>query len=153
MWNLRIVNFDNFWGLTSVLKFHIFSIFNFEELVRIRVICKGLVRFFSDVKNWYSIFAHVKNRYQFLTPVKNWYSIFTNVKNQYEILTHVKNWYQMLTYVKNWCQITTDVKNYLIFTDVNGRTCNILSRGKDSLFHMTSVGPNVFPLAIAYTKS
>ena len=26
-------------------KFHIFLIFNCEELVRIRVICKGLVRF------------------------------------------------------------------------------------------------------------
>ena len=51
MWNLRMVNFDNFGGLTSVLKFHIFLIFNCEELVRIRAICEGLVRFFSDVKN------------------------------------------------------------------------------------------------------
>ena len=33
---------------------------------------------FSDVKNWYSIFTNVKNRYQFFTPVKNWYSNFTN---------------------------------------------------------------------------
>ena len=46
MWNLRMVNFDNFWGLTSVLKFHIFLIFNCKELVRIGVICEGLVRFF-----------------------------------------------------------------------------------------------------------
>ena len=45
MWNLRMVNFDNFGGLTSVLKFHIFLIFNCAELVRIRAICKGLVRF------------------------------------------------------------------------------------------------------------
>ena len=63
-----MVNFDNFWGLTSVLKFHIFLIFNCEELVRIGVICEGLVRlFFSDVKNWYSIFTNVKNRYHFFT--------------------------------------------------------------------------------------
>ena len=43
-----MVNLDNFWGLTSVLKFHIFLIFNCEELVHvhIRVICEGLVRFF-----------------------------------------------------------------------------------------------------------
>ena len=66
-----MVNFDNFWGLTSVLKFHIFLIFNCEEWVRIRVICEGLVRFFSDVKNWYSIFTAGKNRYKFFTPVKN----------------------------------------------------------------------------------
>ena len=46
-----MVIFDTFWGLTSVLKFHIFLIFNCEELVRIRVIREGLVRFFSDVKN------------------------------------------------------------------------------------------------------
>ena len=48
-----------------MLKFHIFFIFNCEELVRIRAICEGLVRFFSDVKNWYSNFTNVKNRYQF----------------------------------------------------------------------------------------
>ena len=49
MWNLRMVNFDNFWGLTSMLKFHIFLIFNCEELVRIRAICEWLVRFFSQM--------------------------------------------------------------------------------------------------------
>ena len=38
-----MVNFDNSGGLTSVLKFHIFLIFNCEELVRIRAICEGLV--------------------------------------------------------------------------------------------------------------
>ena len=104
-----MVNFNYFRGLISVLKFHIFLIFNCEELVRIgaielvriRGICGGLVRFFSDVKNWYSIFTNVKNRYQFFIPVKKWYSIFTNVKNQYQMLTDVKNWYQMLTDVKN----------------------------------------------------
>ena len=68
-----MVNFDNFGGLTSVLKFHIFLIVNCEELVRIRAICQGLVRFFSDVKDWYSIFTNVKNQYQMLTDVKNWY--------------------------------------------------------------------------------
>ena len=93
-------NFDNFGGLKSVLKFHIFICLTCEESVRIRLICEELVRFFSDVKNWYSIFTNVKNSYQFLTHVKNWYSIFTNVKNRYQILTHVKNWYQMLTNVK-----------------------------------------------------
>ena len=111
-----MVNFDNFGGLTYVLKFHIFLIFNCEELVRIRAIFEGLVRFFSDVKNWYSIFTNVKNRYQFFTPVKNWYSNFTNVKNQYQMLTDVKNW-------------------YLIFTDVNDRISNILSHVKDSFYH------------------
>ena len=57
-----MVKFDNFGGLTTVLKFHIFLIFNCEELVRIRVVCEGLVRFFSDVKNCYAIFTNVKNR-------------------------------------------------------------------------------------------
>ena len=66
-----MVNFDNFGGLTSVLKFHIFLIFNCEELVRIRAICEGLVRFFSDVKNWCSFFTNVKNQYKMLTDVKN----------------------------------------------------------------------------------
>ena len=60
---MRMVNFDNLGGLTSVLKLHIFLIFNYEELVRIPVICEGLVRFFSDLKNWYSIFTNVKNWY------------------------------------------------------------------------------------------
>ena len=32
MCHLRMVNFDTFGGLTSVLKFHIFLIFNYEEL-------------------------------------------------------------------------------------------------------------------------
>ena len=48
-----MVDFANFGGLTSVLDFHIFLVFNCEELVRIRAICEGLVRFFSDVKNWH----------------------------------------------------------------------------------------------------
>ena len=53
-----MVNFDNFGGLKSVLKFHIFICLTCEESVRIRLICeKKLVRFFSDVKNWYSIFT------------------------------------------------------------------------------------------------
>ena len=58
-----MVNFDNFGGLISVLKFHIFLTFNCEELVRILAICEGRVRFFSDVKNWYSFFTNVKNWY------------------------------------------------------------------------------------------
>ena len=62
-----MVNFDNFGGLTSVLKFHTFPILNCEELVRIRVMCEELVRFFSDVMNWYSIFTNVKNWYQLFT--------------------------------------------------------------------------------------
>ena len=57
---MRMVNFDNFGGLTYVLKFHTLLIFNCEELVRIRAICEGLVRFFSDVKNWYQVFTDVK---------------------------------------------------------------------------------------------
>ena len=42
-----MVNFDNFGGLTSVLKFHIFLIFNCEDLVRrtgsILLSCEELV--------------------------------------------------------------------------------------------------------------
>ena len=66
-----MINLDNFGGLTSLLKFHIFLIFNCDEIVCIRVICEGLVRFFSDVENWYSIFTNVKNWYQFLTTQKS----------------------------------------------------------------------------------
>ena len=80
-----------------MLKFHIFLIFNCEELVRVRAICEGLVFYFFSV-------------------VKNWYSIFTNVKNQDQMPTDVKNWYQIITDVKKW---------YLIFTGVNDRICNI----------------------------
>ena len=112
VWSVSII----MGGLKSVLKFHIFLIFNCEESIRIRLISEGLVRFFSDVKNRYQFFAHVKN----------WYSFFTNMNNQYQILTHVKYWYQMLIHVKNWYQIITDVKNRnLSFTDVNDRFCNI----------------------------
>ena len=85
-----MVNFDNFAGLKSVLKFHIFIFLTCEESVRVRLICEELVQFFSDVKNWYSNFTNVKSRYQFLSHVKNWYSYFTNVKNRYQMLTHVK---------------------------------------------------------------
>ena len=45
-----MVNFDNFGGLNSVLKFHISIFVTCEESVRIRLICEKLVRFFSDVK-------------------------------------------------------------------------------------------------------
>ena len=51
-----MVNFDNFRGLKSVLKFHIFICLTCEESVCIRLICQKLVRLFSDVKNWYSFF-------------------------------------------------------------------------------------------------
>ena len=40
MLNSRMVNFDNFGGLKSVLKFHIFIFLTFEESVRIRIICE-----------------------------------------------------------------------------------------------------------------
>ena len=43
MWFLRMVNFANFGGLTPVLKFHIFLIFNCEELV-----------FVSSAKDWFN---------------------------------------------------------------------------------------------------
>ena len=86
-----MVNFDNFLGLTSMLKFNIFLIFNCEELVRIRAICEGLVRFFSDVKNWYySIFANVKNRYQFFTSV-NFHKCDESVPNAHRCEKLVPN--------------------------------------------------------------
>ena len=53
MCNLRMVNFDNFGGLKSVFKFHIFILLICEESVHIRLNSEELVRFFSDVKNWY----------------------------------------------------------------------------------------------------
>ena len=85
-----MVNFDNFGGLTSVLKFHIFLIFTVKNwYVSCNLRRTGSI--FSDINNWYSIFTNAKNRYQFLTYVMNWFSIFTNVKNQYQILTYVKN--------------------------------------------------------------
>ena len=40
---LRTGDFDNFWGVKFVLKFHMFIILPCEELAR----------FFSDAKNWY----------------------------------------------------------------------------------------------------
>ena len=110
-----MVNFDN------VLKFHMFIFLTCEESVCIRLVCEELVRFFSDVKNWYSIFTNVKKSSdQFITNVKNWYASFTNLKNRYQFLTCVKNWYQMLTHVKTWYENITDLKNwYSIFTNVN----------------------------------
>ena len=66
-----MVNFDNFGGLKSLLKFHILIFLTCEESVRIRLICEGLVRIFSDVKNWYSIFTNMKDHYLFLAYVKN----------------------------------------------------------------------------------
>ena len=59
-----MVYFDNFGGLKSVLKFHILIVGTYS-----RLICEELVRFSSDVKNWYSIFTNVKNSYQFLTLI------------------------------------------------------------------------------------
>ena len=50
-----MVNFNNFGGLKFVLKFYIFIFLTCKELVRIRLICEELVRFFPDVKNRYSI--------------------------------------------------------------------------------------------------
>ena len=42
---LRTGDFDNFWGVKFVLKFHMF-------IILLRVLpCEELVRFFSDVKN------------------------------------------------------------------------------------------------------
>ena len=140
--------------ITTVLKFHIFLIFNCETLVRIHAICEELVRFFSDLKNWFSIFKNVKNWYQFFTPVKNWYSIFTNVKNQYQMLTDVKNWYQFFTDVKKL------VPNFHRCEEkvLNRHRCqwqNLLCLVTCERFFLslTSVAPNVFPLAIAYNES
>ena len=64
-----MVIFDNFGVLKSVLKLHMFDIFNCEESVRIRLICKGLIRFFAGTQlgGWghnnppwksFSLFAH-----------------------------------------------------------------------------------------------
>ena len=37
-----MVNFDNFGGLKSVLKFHIFIFSTCEKLVRVRLVCEEL---------------------------------------------------------------------------------------------------------------
>ena len=56
-----MVNFDDFGGLKSVLKFHIFMFLTCEESVRIRL----------TVKNWFDCAVRtVKNSYQFLKHVK-----------------------------------------------------------------------------------
>ena len=62
------------------------------------------------------------------------------------MLQHVKNWYEIITDVKNW---------YLLLTDVNARIYNtcIWSHVTDSIHHMTSVGHNVFLLAMANNVS
>ena len=66
--------FRLFWGVLNLCSnFTILYSFCF------RLICEELVRFLSDVKNWYSNFTNINNRYQFLTHVKNCYSIFINV--------------------------------------------------------------------------
>ena len=73
MWNLRMVNFDN-----------PFYIFNF---------CEELLRFFSDVTNWYQIFTHAKNRSQILARAK-----IRTKSSHLRIIgiksSHMKNWYQ-----------------------------------------------------------
>ena len=47
MWNLRMVNFDNFGGPKSVLKFHIFIFLTCEESVRICLICEEFFSIFT----------------------------------------------------------------------------------------------------------
>ena len=84
MWNLRTVNFDNFWGLTFMLLVHIFYILTCEELVRL----------LSDRKNWYQNFTTVKNWYQILTLVKNRYQILISVNKMVSIHHTWKNWYR-----------------------------------------------------------
>ena len=56
-----MVNFENIGVLKSVFKFHIFIFLTCKDSVCIRLICEKLVRFFSDVENWYSMFTNVKN--------------------------------------------------------------------------------------------
>ena len=73
-----MVNFDNFGGLTSVLKFHIFLIFNCEELVRICAICEELVFFRGEklVLNFHKCEESVPNAHR----CENTNQSFTNVK-------------------------------------------------------------------------
>ena len=143
-----------------MLKFHIFLIFNCEELVRSRAIYKGLVRFFSDVQNWYSIFTNVKNWHQLFTPVKNWFSMLIKSTNQYQMLTDAMSWYQFFadvenlyqffTDVKNWYQIFTGVNNwYLIFTDVIDRICTgtseqVVNEELDAEISLTEIKNAIF---------
>ena len=61
--------FDNFGGLKSVLKFHIFMSLDesmrfclaCDDLVRFFLRCEGLVPNFTNVKNWYLIFTCVSD--------------------------------------------------------------------------------------------
>ena len=91
-----------------------YSNFTFDILT-----CEELVRYFSDVKNWYQIFTNWKNRYKILTRMKHWYQILTSVRNWYQIITceklvsklkRVKNWYQIIA-----CENCCHSRNYVLF--------------------------------------
>ena len=72
----------------------------FKFHVLYSLICEELVRFFSDVKNWYHFFTNVKNRYQILTSVKLG-TKSSDVKILNQLITEVKNWYLIFTYVSD----------------------------------------------------
>ena len=103
-----MVNFDNFGGLTSVFKFHIFLNLNCEELVRIRVICKGSVRFFSDVKYWCSIFT--------IRRIGIRFSQFKSVNNRVMLRCYVCCVLKVLIFVctLSFCWLH-DISNKLLF--------------------------------------
>ena len=123
MCNFCTVNFDNFWGVKSVLKFHIFVVFNvwrtstmwrigtkFSQMWRIGTKSSHVWRIGTKSshlwKHWYKI-TKCKKMVSKFTRVKNWYKILTYVKKRYQIITHNKNWYLIVTYVsdktvKNW---------------------------------------------------
>ena len=87
-----MVNFDNFWGLTSVLKFHFFLILTVKNWCHLRRTGSIFLRCEELVLNFYKC--------EELVPVlhtcEELVLDFTNVKNQYKLLTDVKNWYQFL---------------------------------------------------------
>ena len=88
-----MVNFDNFWGVKFVLKFHILYFLTCEELVPFFLRCEELVPNFHK----YEGSVPAKNRCQMITPMRNWYQS-SNVKNGIK-LTRVKNGYQILTHI------------------------------------------------------
>ena len=81
MWDLRTVNFDKFWGVKSVLKFHMLIILTCEELVPIPHTCEELVPVFHTREELVPV-SHTREE---LVPIFHTCWISTNC-NQLHIL-------------------------------------------------------------------
>ena len=119
MWNLRMVNFDNFWGVSFVFKFHIFIVLNvlrtstmwrigtkFSQMWWIGTKSPHVWRIdtksahlwkigikSSHVKNWYQN-SHVCRSVELVANPHTCEKLIPNI-------THMKNWYLIATAVSN----------------------------------------------------